>query len=387
MNFRNYTIDLDVNGSLLEIAPGSFSFSVRDSIYKFYSEMDFTFNDPTGLYLEYQLFSPGIPVKLSYGFDSEVLVNSFISNNWENPKDLGNGYVNGDLKSSLVHSYLAAQEKKSSSYNGSPSSIITELFDETATEFSSTLIDSSKNIRSWLRPFVNQQHMIESVFLENVYSNDSNETPFFTFIDSNNQFHFESFHTMMERSPAAELELSSTSPELGDRNKLYSFKPFTDNFSTMRNYFNREIDIFSPKDFSITKEELHIDEIYPGIYPMIGDSSKFQGQFWFDEPQPEDFDYKGRRLFQFRKGLLPQKALITLPLNTKLTSGNTVDLFISSANSGVSSSFAFSDRFLIESSDHIWSGASQTGYSQLLLGRKTMNIPDDYLVKENFYQK
>lgn len=385
MEYNDYTIDITIGESLIEIGTSEISFSMSDSIFQFFPDFNFQINDVAGVLLETLAFTPGEKLNVVYGRTGEEIENNYVSKYFETSEVFTAGVLNGLLNIDNIHEFYSLQSRESFAYEGTPSDVVEELISDYS--FTESRIDSSQNQHIWYRPFYTQSEMIEKVLLENVYSNDSNDTPFFSFIDNNNIFHFESFFSLIERSPAEELLLIPGEYEINEKNRILDFKPLSENYIDLQKtliyqYFERNID-----SFELTETEKNIKEVYPGDYLVSQEESVVSNMKYFSRSNSKEYEDNilGQKLFLLRNGLLTNKILVTIPLNTNLVAGKTVDIAASKAFLENENSTSYSGKFLVERSQHTWDGSSQNGVSQLLLSRKNKVLPDSYLIKSRLW--
>jgi len=385
MEFNDYVLDIVIGDSLVEIGTSEFSFSMSDSIFQMFPSFNLQINDVAGVLLETLAFTPGEKVNATFGRVGEEIQNRYISRHFETSEVFTPGTLNGLLNINNTHEFVYFQNRESYAYEGTPSDVVRELTSDY--NFSDTRIDNSENQHIWYRPFYTQAEMIEKVLLENVYSNDSNDTPFFSFIDNDNVFHFESFFSLIERSSETELLLIPGDYAINERNRVIDFKPLSEDYNSLQKtliyqYFERGVD-----SFELTESEKNIKEVYPGDYLVSQEELILTGTEYFSRSNIKEYEDNvlGQKLFNLRSGLLTNKILVTIPLNTNLVAGKTVDLVASKAFLENENSLSYSGKFLVERSQHSWSGESQNGFSQLLLSRKNKTVPDSYLIKSRLY--
>ena len=63
----SYIFSINWAGQETNLDPADFSFSIRDSIHNFFSEISFEVKDITGLFQEAYLNTDSIPLSISYG--------------------------------------------------------------------------------------------------------------------------------------------------------------------------------------------------------------------------------------------------------------------------------------------------------------------------------
>ena len=366
--------------------PSEFSFSMTDDILSFFSKLNFQIKDISGLLLEHLALTPGEKVDITFGQGAELIQNPYISRSFENEDTFSPGFLNGLISMNGIHEYASLQTKESYAFDGSPSGIVEEVTSEFP--FSESKIDSSENNHVWYRPFYTQRELIENVLLENVYSNNSNNTPFFAFIDSNNTFHFESFYTLFEQTPTMDLDYAPG--EYGENafNRIIDLKPFSEDYLTLQKNLTNKFFRRNNLDFEFTEEDKHITDLYPGDYLVSQETSLITDYKYFGRTDQSVYenDVLGQELFKMRNSFLTNKIFVLLPLNANLTSGKTVNVNTSTSIGRNDSSLSYSGKFLIEKSTHTWNGDSQNGFSQLVLSRKNKELPSNYLIKDRLYK-
>ena len=72
--------------------------------------------------------------------------------------------------------------------------------------FDSVDIESTFNSGLWYQPFVTNAEFINNYLLPFAYSTSAQNTPYYSFIDSNNKFNFKSFNSMFTQNPIKEME-------------------------------------------------------------------------------------------------------------------------------------------------------------------------------------
>jgi hypothetical protein len=190
----------------------------------------------------------------------------------------------------------------------------------------------------------------------------------------------------MNKPPIEELVLEAGTVDNFSPNMILSFLPFWETYSHINKNLTKNFYTYNKSDFSFNTEEFSITEIQPGTFPVVKDTKLISDYEYYSDKYelPFEYDQMGRKLFSFRDSLLVQKCLVTVPLNVKLTAGKTVNLSIS-AETEDKSSISYSGKYLIERSDHTWNKNTQTGYTQVIVGRKNNELPNNYLLKEKFY--
>lgn len=390
--YKDLLIDVSIQGSVLEVMPSEFSFSMRDSVHSLFPRATLELDDTTGLFHEYQLLIEGAPLELSYGYEEDFIKNYYVVERTENPTPGVQGSISGAYVGRLVHRWAHLQELKSEAIKGPASSVVGTLLG--SIEFKQKTIQASLNAGTWYRPMVSQQDMIERILLPRTFSQDADKTPYFCFIDSKNGFWFTSFAKLWAQVPLADLEYKAVGSTGFNRYSVQDLKPFSPGDENVRPTLGRRLFALNDQDGTFADELDPItDHPKQGSMsmPLLGDGALVTGYDYPGYFRPNDkFDQdnlNGLKLNGVRNGLMLERLYATLPLNPQLTAGATVNVktYLYSQD-GVQLSLYYSSKYLIESSDHVWNGQSQTGHTNLLLARNRVKLPSSYLIKDKTWQ-
>lgn len=391
MDVQNvYTLQILLNGVEIELDTTEYSFSLQDSIHQFFPRCQMTLNDETGLLREYLSFQEGMSIQLTYGYRSEELQIPLVVESNQTENSFSTGMMNGAIESSLVHAWKNEQEIESAAYEDLISNIVNEVSDF---PFQNKDIEETVISDIWYRPLISQRSFIEDILKNNAYSFDSSDSPFFSFIDSGNNFNFISYFMMYDSSPVERLVLSQSHEDFMQRTNIVDIKPFTNGMDANYKFRNRKIfeKDYDTGEYSFFNEMINEFPLVRSSFeeePFIGDSTLETG--YYDEglvkPERKDF-YKAQRISETRSIYFTERFVVTLSgLNTNLRSGKSVFMdIVMIDDKGKSFSLYWSGKYLIEKSDHVWDGTNSTGYTQLLISRRGVKYPPEYLVKEMAY--
>jgi len=387
-----YVVNLYLNEKKNEVETDNVSFSIVDSIYNLYSYCLLEINDMTGLFQESLVFSPGSVFKVELGTKDVLNSCSYVIQKDNLDEILDPGYLSGKVVVYGEHEWKNQQTAVSLGHKDRISKIIDKLSQKY--NFSKTEINGTGNEDYWYQLYQTDAKFIEEMLLPNAFSRDAKNTPYYCFTTSNNEFHFRSFYNMSIKEEAAEIEyiantgVSENEGEKSQYNQTTLLKRWTLDPKyywpeRSRHLFKikREDGTLYANDDSITTypEKSNLD------YPIL-DSDEIEYTsarfFQFDETETgrkENLD--GRKIFDFRKGLLQEKFMVVVPFNPKLHSGKIINLRIYTKNDNADSK-RFSGQYLIENCEHVWDGDKVQAYSKIIVGRKYIQIPSSYSIKE-----
>ena len=386
----SYIFSINWAGQETNLDPADFSFSIRDSIHNFFSEISFEVKDITGLFQEAYLNTDSIPLSISYGIVNQSNLScNYVIDSDETKSTYSSDSIGGPLKLKATHAYYDLSEEKSDAYPGRISDVIQNLV-STEYGFSHYNINDTGCDITWYRPLYTQREFIEKILLPNAYSYNSHESPFFCWIDSNNGFNLRNYYSMITTNSYKTYKLVNYN---GSNNKLLDgiimdLRRMKVGSYLTKKYWNR--DLWSRDRY--TGEENHdMDHItdYPsgqkGQLPILEnnlDSGCYD--LIYSETDPNLLDcFKGRKINSTKDAMFLERFILTVPLDTNILAGTLLelDLPIKQSNSGGINSLSYSDKYLCESVDHVWSGTKRLGYTQCIISRKFVTVPNNSLIK------
>ena len=379
-----YVGSLSINDIKADIPLSTTSFTIKDSINELYSKVDFKINDEFCTMNEYLAFVDGSKISISFGKKKEEQ----IKNNYRvltngQPTQNSQNYISGKISVELIHDWYYYQNKVSEYYDNNISDIIKSLLKKY--NFTSTDIDTTYNSGVWYQPYMTDSEFIINNLLPYAYSTDSNNTPFYCWIDNNNTFHFKSYKQLIEQNPIRKYKYSS----IGEPSMLNNTSIITCNFlqnslSDIKPLIN-QIYGYYDEDGQFQKEQnLKITD-YPknstNKIPIMADTSYITDVFNnLDDDINLDDNENNRKGFvnnRFRNSFMLDKALISVNLDPMLHSGQVVEMTLPMMNNNDSQKQ--SGKYIIESCYHRWNG--KQGVTILVCARQRVSLGADYKFK------
>ena len=382
--FQRATISLKVNGNDSGLSPMSFSVIEFDSIYQFYPKVKLVVSDYEGMANEYLAFVDGTEVEITFGASNDTVKKcKFVvaKNAVPQQKTSSNG-IGGDFEIELIHDYFMKQSKKSNAYQSNISNIVSKIVSQY--KFDDVDIESTLNSGNWYQPFVNDSEFIVDYLLPFAFSNSSQNTPYFAFIDSNNVFHFKSFYSMFNSTPLKEITYGTNGVDIvANGNIFYSVNFSQLELSKIKPYFNckyynydKDGNIFTSNDSLLKYTNSQ------GKYPIIGSSdnptdiiSLYDEDVKFDDTKNNN---KGYSINLHKDIVLPDKISINTHLDKNLVCGKTFNINMPNVTSNASNdkSLRNTSKYLIESSYHIWD--SKNARTMLVCSKQNVTLTDEY---------
>ena len=390
MKYFDNEIELRINDQPLDILPTEFSFLLKDSIYDIFNTANFSFHDVSGLLQESFLLTEGIDIEISYGQEKNINKCRYviIRDELDSPEKVG--LMSGVIELKLVHKWYDEQEIRSTAYDKKISTIIQSLAQTYIQGFKKLDIESTVNDNIWYQPLITDSQFINEVLLPNAYSYSSNETPFYCYITNDNIFHLKNAKQMFESNSIDKFVFGIDRANNTKATTIMDLKRWKKGTYLYRNLHHRLIFKLNKDTGALeTKDDYLTDHPITGsnILPVIIDSDRITGFFdvgYTHSTSGGSENLSGQVNSSMRESIFLERFLISVPFYPKLKSGNAIDIeiFMMTDTNESSLSSNYSGKYVIEECTHIWNGKDNRAYTQLLIARKYVNIPENYKLKE-----
>jgi len=388
-----YDIEIFVNDREVEIMSTEFSFSQIDSIYNLFSSGVITFHDKSGLLQEFLMTMEGSKVQINYGINNDFNKCAYVVKKDALEETETRGFLNGMVDMSLVHEWYNFQEIESTAYKDRISNIIRGIAE--GYDFKSVDVNDTGNNDIWYQPLITDAAFIVKHLLPNSFSNNSNNTPFFCYITSDNTFHFRNAGSLMSGSPVDTIEYLMESKAELNPGAINAIKRWRDGSDKNRSLRARMIYKLNREDGGLIEEEDSMG-LYPqknGFkLPILNDKGTYSSFLDLDYEEKEigrKENLKGYIAHTMRDTLFLDRFLVMIPFKPKIRSGDVIKLNIYSMQDedGTKLSEHYTGNYVVEQSEHIWNGEEQKGFSKLILGRKYVRVPSTYILGKSLMEK
>lgn len=383
MIFDNYyDIDIQYNGQSLELDCQSVSFAIHDSIFSQLSSASFTITDSTGLYRNNGLATEGNHIQIQYGLNplpDEKLVTDFVVESSENINVSTPGILSGVIRLNLIHNIYDKQVVDTVAYNQKISKVVEDYCQ--AKNFKKTNIEQTEDKSIWYQLGVDFSTFIDTVLVVNAYSNNSDETPFFCFINSKNEFNFKSYKNLINQTEVETLTWVPVKPDAMQLNSILDIKPY--NTGSKKQKYTRQKTIITRSyiDGSFVRKVSETgnhpsNKASSSKIPIVSQEKATTDYVYYNytfRKLEDNNSLRARINYDFKDSLFIEKYLITTAFNPRLVSGRIVNLQLSVASpngEGIESSAYQSGNYLIEDTIHSWDGTTKKAITTLIVSRK-----------------
>lgn len=385
---------IKIDNRELDISPKSFSFSIRDSVYKLYSEGSLKILDSSGIMQEIGVFTEGLEVEIDYGLKDETILKSkFVIVDDDLEVSTSQTYIAGTVNLNLFNPYYNYQNILSKSYSNKSISDIVRLVVNRYGKFSKTNIDGTGNILNWYQPLMTDSEFINKILLPNAYSKVYSDYPFFCYINSNNEFNFKNYKSLISQPPI-KLKFISDSTKNPEKNTITYYRRFSEGNINLRTFKNRKTYYQDITNGAFTEEkDSFID--YPNNNNKKTQIIKTNniinyydlGKKLVSKNRGYEDNIEGRKVFSMREATGIEKFLVVIPLNVEIVAGKLVELEIpmisNKGNEDLSQRYC--DKYLVERVDHTWDCGREISYTQLVISRRYTKYQNDNIYKDKVF--
>lgn len=374
---NQYDINIKIDNTTIENSPSSYSFIITDSIYKTYPEAEIAIEDITGVLQEYFTTVEGLKYTLSIGYENEILSCPFIIKNSELSSTRTAGYLSGIPKVYLIHDYFNEQTRTSNVYTDRISNIVRNKL--SSYPFRSVEINDTGNSEKWYQTMKNDVNFINENLIPLSFSNNSSKSPFYFFINANNEANFRNFYSMYKEKQAFKLYVTSNNLQGVSNSAVLDIKMVHTGIDI--NYQQRNIHSFL---YNNNTGDLENENLLTQEFPQrnkslsqIANSDNITSYTILPRNLSETARTEainGLKNYLMKKSMIYDRLIISTYFNPKLTSGKRISLTIPSTENPGDSNLNFSGNYIIEKSNHVWD--SKTAYTTIVVGRKDTFLPE-----------
>lgn len=394
MLIRNYyNVEITIDGTQLADKSAQYSFALHDSIFDIYNRCQLFLPDDLGLFQELLSTVEGTPIDILFGIKEETDLNSkFVVYNNSLVDMRGTQVIGGVNKVELINDWYYKQERTTDAYKDISSAVVDDLIPNI--QFKSKTIDRTTNYQVWYRALKTQAEFIEKSLLKYAYSNESGNSPFYCFINSNNEFHFRNYNSLASDKAIATLRYVPDEERNTDINVIKYAKYYSNGSKATRPYKKRTIYSYDNSG-DLQEQTTSILDYYkkPTLdILMRGDKTLVTG---FEDVGKLEIDRGlndsklATTINKMAEDMHTVKLLIICNFNPYLLSGKllNVNLYTYSGKSQPTVfSHLSSSPWLIETCEHIWDGNKQLGYTRLIVGKKYSVVQNNYLFKDKLFK-
>lgn len=371
--------DVDSN-----ITATSFGFTLCDSVYDFYPTLKFQLNDIYGQFNEYMAFVNGTKFTLSFGSDTDTWKTcSFRVVENSTPEQETSKYIGGLADLILKHDFCFNQTKKSIAYNDNISNIVKTIAN--SYHFNQIDIDNTLNQGIWYQPCVEDDEFITNYLLPYAYSTESNNSPFYCWIDTLNQFHFKNYSKLLSQNPIRTYYYTSAGTFNAFLNdSVFSFKFLQNSTDKIKNMNNRLVCHFDKNGNFIQNTKLLTD--YPNnikdpIPIKINKNCVTDVVCELDDDIESDETENNRlgyEINQHRYAINQDKVIIQVSFDRSLHSGQLIELKVPSVMEENTNDISLktSGSYLIETCYHKWDGYRVS--TILVCSKQVVKVTNNY---------
>lgn len=392
---NQYDLFLKINNTEIEVDPANLLFSLNYSIYDSIPNGIMSLTDTTGMLQEFLLTTPGTNVLLKFGYEDRFITGDMFIRNDILPDTMRSFTMSGDVELPLAHRWIKNQVPKSVSYEGRISDIISLLSSyREYKDFSKITINDTENDNYWYQGLQKDYEFIQNVLLPRSKSRNAQGTPFYFYINEQNEYHFRNYKSLIENKAITDLyyiqETDNKEPTSERKNNIIfdiskKHKDFFENKNKYRvNHF-----LLSPEDGTVSNFTEELSSVLNKRtnkvpFKQLETTSSTQVLWWGKNQDPQDIE--GQQRFFFRDSYQQDRFVVITPFNLDLCIGKTINLFIYTygpSDEEARTLSQYSGKYLIEKTNHIYDGFNQEALTKCVISRPYGNLLNNkFILKE-----
>lgn len=402
---HSFILESDPEAIDFSTAPANFynKANLHDSIIDFFPYGECQFDDSIGIISEGVLYNESMKFKIKLsqnqnkdelppGIEPNELSGDFLWSSYDIPVvPFNGGKVTGTSVFGYISYYRFLDQIGSSSYKDTPHNVAKEIASEVFEIPSKNQKISTGGILDdyWYR----SNELFASFLRTNLalYSfnqaSKSPDTPFFTFINLQNEFYFMSLADLFDQKSVATLKPFQSAEQGFDNTAILSYTPIYTGY-------NANADSYSVKQYRFTNEfeteELFLKDAI--LKPQSKGNFLFEKQKLSEDPysfqyfglvsETDENNYKGFVNTNFTDNMLSYRLNISTKFNSNLVAGHVIDVEM---NSVLSSDLSpeYSGKYLILDSHHGMGNDGQ-GYTNCLIAKPVVELRSDHKFKSRY---
>ena len=249
-----YEIQITMENAVLQTTLGEFSFTLQDSIFEPFNTGILKIEDENGLFQESLILMPGSPIDIEFGIKGQTTMKSpFSIVGYTNNDIINPGTLGGSLEISLVNRWYSEQAISAEGYYDRISDIVRAKVSNVG--FNAIHINDTSNLESWFQGLMGDAQFINNMAYY-AFSLNSEATPFYVFVDSNNEFNFRNYYSLYASNEVTTLTYVPEEEHNSDIDIIRDIRPYTKGYAAIQKGLRRLL--FSYDD---NRSEEHTSEL------------------------------------------------------------------------------------------------------------------------------
>lgn len=382
----NFDIDFIINKTPIPLEESETAFSIKESIYEVFPRGIITLKEPTGLLNESLVFTRGSEISLNIGKinNQKNNCNYFIlKSNMHEPYTYG--HYAGDIELLIMHSLNKNLVSKNNAYKGRISELIRNIC--SLYSFEEVIINDTSNDDTWYQLQQNDFQFIVDQLLPNAYSRNSNNSPYFFYIGTDNKVRFLNLQSMYDKVSlhTYDFKQKTFDNNIIQNNEILSVKTISKDYFNFYKNINRSIEFIDRQtgnkkiinDSIVNHLNLQGNKL--NIKNEIQGYTKLQSLGFTENETNRNENILGQINFHNRESLFIDELYIVTPLNPLIHAGDkiTVNLHYDKSKALLEKSNIYSGDYLIEEIEYIYDTKENKHYNSMKVGRTYINLTND----------
>lgn len=380
---------------------------MKDSMNAYFPYLEVIIADFTTIVSEVVFFVEGIEltaklVKNSEEPNEEILEHDFFWSEHQMQNPRGEGKITGDTLLLFLSRHRKDDLPKSRSFNGTIESVIQQVAATQKSSFSKTVISATGNNDYWYQTNERDSQFVQMLG-ETAFSQSSDQSPFYAFINLQNEFYFSTVEDLFKQQPVETFKLIKHQVEEGftqvvpTPTTIMHFEFMYGGFPTNSLNYNRRIfntDTNGDPLFEDSKLENHLtrttnkNSTRKGKFTLRSQDipKNASGISYYGIKNSTDSDnFKGYRNNLCRDSALAYRMTIRLPYNDKIAAGRIIRTEIDSYDEGKAGGLSpeYSGDWVVLESEVLF-GVTGQPWTQAVIAKSTIDLNQNHIFFNDF---
>lgn len=361
-----------------------------DSIFDFFPRVEVNFVDPNGVIPDQTYFLEDLEFTVELGNKTDGFLGGkyvWASNEFNDVRI--ENFLSGSNSSIFISKYINFNEQKNKSWLGTIKSTIENILtvDYSLTDSTKKFISNTTGSDYWYQSAEKNSEFIKNLS-DYAYDIAHNKSPYYTFINSNEEFYFMNLYDLFNQQPINPVNPYTLENKEDSQYNLYSIQDYIIQTPGMElNIDNYGIKAYETSSSGVSSSEEY--EYKDFVYKELNAKLLLRTQYnknktifykGINETIQDKYNYLGLINSFYRDSALSYRKFITIPFNPKIASGKLINLKLESAFETKGVLKEYSGNWLILKTLHHLD-LDGIPYSNLLIAKSTLSVNS----KHKFY--
>ena len=388
--FKSFDEKLNLDNASIKHYPRIY---FQDSLFDFFPYGEVYYKDSIGLITDLLIFKEGLELKTKLGTEKDGYIEgTYVWSESQVNNITMTNHISGDNAFILISKYYLDDKPQSRAWNDTVINIVKDI---TKKDFNITdnkklfLTSSTSGVDSWYQYNIKSRQFLESILAKNAYHQTYNKSPFYTFINCNDEFYFMTLEEMFQQAPVADYTFELSQDIMLNPFSLKDYNVLMGGLPVNLEDYNKNICSTSESkqnEIIVSNIQDHIYKEKPS-YKMIVDKEiqqKFKTyvNYGLYNSKKDKENRLGNINSYFQDSMLSYRLEGVIYTNPKVITGKIINLELTSLAQKEQLSPEFSGKWLVIKSEH-HIDKDNMAFSKITLAKSCLQVNNTYSYLKN----